>query len=362
MARAVHERCVLRFLVLEDSIDCDLQKDVTASHCSHYDPQHGWITVTCVACVGRVASCGICPSGQSICNRVFEPADAGCHVSGSAKQDGRTKPMSKLSFGSSSVGCDSSLSRALWLVEQWWGPYALGRRTRGSGPVLAAWCFGALGSYLVACCPVQQLGWHQVPEWGHSFLYYVGRECHYSPSDTAAPPAFSYPPTVPLDSGLRAGPFSQPSIPLMQAATSALASKRDGRTRPVPKLSFGSSSGGCSSSLSRALWLVEQWWGPHALGRRTMGSSPVLAAWCFGALGSYMVACCPVQQLGWHQAPEWGHSFLYYAGRECHCSRTETAAPPASSRPILLPASSLRDGPFSQVSPGTAAAPGGLTS
>lgn len=48
--------------------------------------------------------------------------------------------------------------RALWLVEQWWGPYALRRRTRGSGPVLAAWCFGALGSYLVACCPVQQLG------------------------------------------------------------------------------------------------------------------------------------------------------------------------------------------------------------
>ncbi|XP_077531626.1 uncharacterized protein LOC144144108 [Haemaphysalis longicornis] len=92
--------------------------------------------------------------------------------------------MPKLSFGSSSGGCDSSLSRrhvqlgspldtirkatwwsahkyclrALWLVEQWWGPYALGRRTRGSGPVLATWCFGALGSYLVACCPVQQLG------------------------------------------------------------------------------------------------------------------------------------------------------------------------------------------------------------
>ncbi|XP_077552771.1 uncharacterized protein LOC144167358 [Haemaphysalis longicornis] len=75
----------------------------------------------------------------------------------------------------------------------------------GRGPVLAAWCLGALGSYLVACCPVQQLGWHQAPEWGHSFLYYVGRECHYySPSDTAAPPSR---PTLPLDSGLRAGPF-----------------------------------------------------------------------------------------------------------------------------------------------------------
>lgn len=75
----------------------------------------------------------------------------------------------------------------------------------GRGPVLAAWCFGALGSYLVACCPVQQLGWHQAPEWGHSFLYYAGRECHYySPSDTAAPPSR---PTLPLDSGLRAGPF-----------------------------------------------------------------------------------------------------------------------------------------------------------
>ncbi|XP_077552773.1 uncharacterized protein LOC144167359 isoform X2 [Haemaphysalis longicornis] len=155
----------------------------------------------------------------------------------------------------------------------------------------------------------------------------------------------------------------------------------------MPKLSFGSSSGGCSSSLSkhvqvgshldtlrnvtwwsahkyclRALCLVEQWWGPYALGRRTRGSGPVLAAWCFGALGSYLVACCPVQQLGWHQVPEWGHSFLYYAGRECHYSPPDTAAPPASSRPILLPASSLRDGPFSQVSPGTAAAPGGLTS
>lgn len=143
--------------------------------------------------------------------------------------------MPKLSFGSSSGGCDSSLSRhvqlgspldtlrkatwwsahkyclrALWLVEQWWGPYALGRRTTGSGPVLAAWCFGALGSYLVACCPVQQLGWHQAPESGHSLLYYAGRECHYySPSDTAAPPTSSSPSTLPLDSGLRAGPFSQ---------------------------------------------------------------------------------------------------------------------------------------------------------
>ncbi|XP_077531635.1 uncharacterized protein LOC144144120 [Haemaphysalis longicornis] len=121
------------------------------------------------------------------------------------KTHGKTRPAPKLSFGSSSGGCNSSLSRAVWLVEQWWGPHALGRRTTGRGPVLAAWCFGALGSYLVACCPVQQLGWHQAPEWGHSFLYYAGRECHYySPSDTAAPPSR---PTLPLDSGLRAGPF-----------------------------------------------------------------------------------------------------------------------------------------------------------